>query len=98
VWDDLESIFGGDRAGDVSLVGFEARGDLDVPQLSLELCNLLVTLGNKLLLLQDMPFSCLELLVVLLGAAVDGGDESIGGGMDGVTQVLLLHEEVFGSF
>ena len=55
-------------------------------------------LGNKLSLLQDAPFSCLELLVVLLGTAVDGGDKSVGSGADGVAQVLLLHEEVFGGF
>jgi hypothetical protein len=33
----LESIFGGDRVGDISLVGLEAGGNLDVPQLPLEL-------------------------------------------------------------
>jgi hypothetical protein len=55
-------------------------------------------LGDEPSLLQDMSFSCSELSVVLLGAAVDGGDQPIGGGTDGVAQVFLLHEEVFGSF
>jgi hypothetical protein len=98
VRDDLESVFGGDRAGDVPLVGLEARRDLDVSQLSLKLSDLLVTLGDKLSLLQDAPLSCLELSVELLGMAVDGGDESIGSGTDGVAQVLLFHEESFGGF
>jgi hypothetical protein len=96
--DDLESVFGGDCAGDVSLIGLKAGGNLDVPQLPLELCNLLVSLGDKLSLLQDASFGCLELSVILLGAAVDGGDKSIGGGVDCVAQVFLLHKEVFGGF
>jgi hypothetical protein len=94
----LESIFGGDRAGDVPLIGLEARGNFDVPQLSLELSDSLVSLGDELLLFQDAPLGCSELSVELLGAVVDGGDESIGGGVDGVAQVLLLQEESFGSF
>jgi hypothetical protein len=98
VWDDLESIFRGDHAGDASLIGLEARGNLDIPQLPLELHNSLVLLGDELPLLQDAPFGCSELSVILLGVAVDGEDESIGGGMDGVAQVLLLHEKVLGSF
>ena len=55
-------------------------------------------LGDKLLLLQDTSFSCSELSVVLLGIVVDGRDEPVGSGTDGVAQVFLLHEEVFGSF
>jgi hypothetical protein len=49
--DDLESIFRGDRAGDASLVGLKAGGNLDVPQLPLELGDSLVLLGDKLSLL-----------------------------------------------
>ena len=94
----MESVFGGDCAGDASLVGLKARGNLNVPQLPLELGDSLVSLGNKLSLLQDVSFSCLELSVVLLGTAVDGGDESIGSGADGVAQVFLLHEEVLSGF
>jgi hypothetical protein len=98
VWDNLESVFGGDHAGDASLVGLEARGNLDIPQLPLELGNSLVSLGDKLSLLQDTSFGCSELSVILLGTAVNGGDESVGSGMDGVTQVFLLHEEVLSGF
>ena len=94
----MESVFVGDGAGDASLVGLEAWGDFDVPQLSLELCNSLVSLGDELLLLQDASFGLSELSVVLLGVAVDGGDESVGGGVDSVAQVFLLQEEVFGGF
>ena len=94
----MESVFRGDCAGDASLVGLKAGGDLDVPQLPLKLHNSLVSLGDELPLLQDVPFSCLELSVILLGMVVDGGDESVGGGMDGVAQVLLLYEEVLSSF
>jgi hypothetical protein len=94
----LESLFGGDCAGDVSLVGLEAGGNFDVSQLPLELCDPLIVLGNKLSLLQDVPLGCSELSVELLGAAVDGGDESIGSCADSVAQVLLLHEEAFGGF
>jgi hypothetical protein len=94
----LESVFGGDCAGDTSLIGFEARGYFNVPQLPLELCDSLVSLGDKLLLLQDTSFGRSELLVILLGMVVDGGDKSIGSSSDCVAQVFLLHEEVFGGF
>ena len=94
----MESVFGGDGAGDASLVGLEAWGDFDVPQLPLELRDPLVSLGDKLSLLQDASFGCSELSVELLGAAVDGGDESVGGGADCVAQVFLLQEEALGVF
>jgi hypothetical protein len=94
----LESVFGGDGAGDASLVGLEAWGDFDVPQLSLELCDSLVSLGDKLSLLQDASFGRSELSVELLGTPVDGGDESVGGGADCVAQVFLLQEEALGVF
>ena len=94
----MESVFGGDRAGDASLVGLEAWGDFDVPQLPLELRDLLVSLGDKLSLLQDASFGRSELSVVLLGVTVDGGDEPVGSGVDCVAQVFLLQEEVFGGF
>jgi hypothetical protein len=94
----LESVFGWDHAGDASLVGLEAWGDFDVPQLPLELCDSLISLGDKLSLFQDTSFGRSELSVVLLGTAVDGGDKSIGGGADCVAQVFLLQEEVFGGF
>ena len=94
----MESIFGGDHAGDASLVGLEAWGNFDVPQLPLELRDSLVSLGDKLPLLQDVSFGLSELSVELLGASVDGGDESVGSGTDGVAQVFLLHEEAFSGF
>jgi hypothetical protein len=82
----------------MSLIGLKAGGNLNVPQLPLDLCDLLISLGDKLLLLQDVSFGHLELSVVLLGVVVDGGDESVGGGAGCVAQVFLLHEEVFSGF
>jgi len=55
-----------------------------------------VVLGHKVVLGQDLLLGPSKLLVVLESVVVDGGDEAVGGGMDGVAEVLLLKEQVFG--
>ena len=44
---------------------------------------------------QDLLLSLSKLLVVLESVVVDDGDEAVGGGADGVAEVLLLKEQVF---
>ncbi len=51
-------------------------------------------LGHNVLLHQDLLVDFLELAVELGCVAMDGGDEAIGGGVDGVAEVFLLEEQV----
>jgi len=85
-------IVGGDGAGDTPLIGLKARGYLDVPQLPLEELDFFVVLGHELMLGQDLLLSLSKLLVMLVSVMVDGGNKAVGGGVDGVAEVLLLEE------
>ena len=82
----------GDGAGNMPLVGFEARGYLNISQLPLEALDFFFTLGHKVSLCQDSLLGLSKLLGKLSSASVDGGHEAVGGGMDGVAKVLLLKE------
>jgi len=57
-----------------------------------------VALGHTLSFCQDMSFALAHALGVLLCAAMDGGDEAIGCGSDGLVDVVLFEEDVLGSF
>ena len=51
-----------------------------------------VVLGHELMLGQDLLLSLSKLLVMLVSVMVDGGNKAVGGGVDGVAEVLLLEE------
>jgi len=55
-----------------------------------------VTLGHKLTLGKDVLLRFAQLLVELVGAMVDGGDEAVGHGMDSGAEVVVLEEQVLG--
>ena len=98
LWDDLESFFGWDCAVDVPTVGLEPWGYFDIAQSAFEGGNMFVVLGNVLSLCQDTPLTFAHVLGILLSSAVDGGDEAIGRGSDGLVDVILFAEDILGGF
>ena len=97
-WDDLESLFGGDRAVDAPIVRLKSWGYFNVAQSAFEGGNAFVVLGNALPFCQDTSLALAHVLGVLLRLAVDGGDEAIGCGLDSLIDVILFEEDVLGSF
>jgi hypothetical protein len=55
-------------------------------------------LGNALSFCQDASLAFVHVLGVLLCSMVDGGDEAVGCGSDGLVDVILFEEDVLGSF
>jgi hypothetical protein len=51
-----------------------------------------------LLFCQDTSLTLAHVLGVLLRSAVDGGDEAIGCGSDGLVDVVLFEKDVLGGF
>ena len=94
----MESLFGGDCAVDVPIVRLESWGYFNAAQLVFEGGDVFVTLGNALSFCQDTSLALVHVLGVLLRSAVDGGDEAIGCGSDGLIDVVLFEEDVLGSF
>jgi len=60
--------------------------------------NAFVALGHVLSFCQDTSFTLTHVLGVLLCVAMDGGDEAIGCGSDGLVDVVLFEENVLGGF
>ena len=87
-----------DHTGDTSVVELKSWKNLNIAQASLEGSNALVALGNILSFYQDTSFTLTHILGVLLCLAVDGGDKAIGHGLGSLVDVILLKEDVFGSF
>src|SRR6266851_3285480 len=52
-------------------------------------------LGNEVLLFEDMLLRLPHVVGILGGVAVDGGHESVGGGADRGTEVIILEKKVF---
>jgi hypothetical protein len=98
LWDDLESLFGGDCAVDTPIVRLESWGYFDVAQLVFKGGNMFIALGNMLLFCQDTSLALVHVLGVLLCSAVDGGDEAIGYGSDSLVDIVLFKEVVLSSF
>jgi len=94
----LKPLLGGDHAVDVPIVRLESWGYFDVPQSMLEGGNAFVALGHVLPFCQDTSFALAHVLGVLLHAAMDGGDKAIGGGLNGLVDVVLFEEDVLSSF
>jgi len=98
LWDNLESLFGGDRAVDMPIVRLESSGYFDVAQSVFKGGNTFIALGNMLSFCQDMSLALVHVLGVLLCSAVDGGDKAIGHGLDGLVDVVLFEEDVLSGF
>ena len=98
LWDDLESLFGGDRAVDVPIVGLKSWGHFDATQSTFEGGDTFVVLGNVLSFCQDTPLALAHVLGVLLHSVVDSGDEAIGRGSDSLVDIILFEEDVLGGF
>ena len=47
---------------------------------------------------QDAPLALMHLLGILLGASMNGGDKTIGGGMKSFVDIVLFKEDVLSSF
>jgi hypothetical protein len=60
--------------------------------------DVFIVLGNVLLFCQDTSLALAHVLGVLLCLAVDGGDEAIGCGSDGLVDVILFEKDVLGGF
>jgi len=96
--DNLESLFRGDHAVDVPIVGLKPWGYLDVPQSMFEGGDAFVALGHVLSFCQDISFALVHVLGVLLRTAMNGGDEAVSCGLDGFVNVILFEEDVLGGF
>ena len=94
----MESIFGGDRAVDTPIVRLESWGYFNVAQSAFKGGDMFVALGNMLSFCQDMPLALAHVLGVLLRSAVDGGDEAIGCGSDGLVDIVLFEKDILGGF
>jgi len=95
LWDDTFPSAEGDGVGYVAHVGFEAGGDVDGSQSFLKMGDFKATGGD---LLAELLLPCVggvELLASGQGAVVDGGDESIGNGMDGFINVWVSAQKDF---
>ncbi len=86
----------GDGVDHVPQVRFEAGGDVDGAQSSLKAGDFEAPRGKLLaeLLLSDL--AAVKFLARVEGAAVDGGDESIGNGLDGVVDIRVHAEDNLG--
>jgi len=96
LWDHSFSGAERDGVGDVAQVGLEAAGDVDDSQSSLEAGDFEVSGGELLahLLLPRVAF--IQLLASVEGVAVDGHNEAICNGMDGLINVRVRAEEYLG--
>jgi hypothetical protein len=94
----LESLFGGDCAVDVPIVRLEPWGYFDVAQSAFKGSDAFVVLGNVLSFCQNTPLALTHVLGVLLHSVVDGGDEAVSCGLDGLVDIVLFEEDVLGGF
>ncbi len=96
LWDHLFSGAKGDGVVDMAQVGLEATGDVDNPQLSLEVGDL-ESLGGELLAYLLFPcVAFVQLSTGSEGAAMDGGNEAVCDGVDGFISVGMRVEEHLG--
>jgi hypothetical protein len=98
LWDNLESLLGGDCVVDAPIVRLESWGYFNVAQLAFEGGDTFVMLGHALSFCQDTSLALAHVLGVLLRSAVDGGDEAIGCGSDSLVDIVLFKEDVLGGF
>ena len=89
---------GWNDAGDASLVGPESRRGLPSSWPGTEVGDLFFPLCHEGALLACSLLGESYVVGVLRSAAVDGGDESVGGGPDRRFEVLVIAEEVLCRF
>ena len=94
----MESLFRGDCAVDVPIVGLEPWGHLNVPQSTFEGGDAFVALGHMLPFCQDTSLTLVHVLGVLLSTAMNGGDKAVSCGPDSFVNVVLFEENVLGGF
>ncbi len=79
-----------DNAGDVALVGQESCRGLPGSRPSVEAGDFCFPLRHDVALFEYVLLGLLQVVGVLGGAAVDGGNEPIGGGADCGIEVLVV--------
>ena len=95
LWDHSFPSAEGDGVVNVAQVGLEAGGDVDDAKLAVKVGDFEGSGGQLLpeLLLSGMAF--VQLLAGVEGAAVDGRDEPVRNGVDGLVDVGVCAEEYF---
>ncbi len=97
-WDHQAPSRCGDDASDAALVGPESRRGLPGSRPGVEAGDLFLPLCHEVALLADTLLGKPDVVGVLGGMAMDGGDKSIGGGSDGGIKVLVASQEVLRLF